>query len=97
MLKFCPGCSKDKPLTDFASRSDTVDQLQGWCKTCTNLASKSWYKRNGLKKREAQCDYYAQHADEINKRRREKRAAAKREVWMTGFAEFGQRQKEKTD
>jgi hypothetical protein len=76
--KFCPKCSTPKPLADFAKRTSAVDERQPWCKACTNTAHNDWYRRNGLAKREAQCDYYAQHADEINKRRREKRAAAKR-------------------
>lgn len=47
--KQCPGCTKTKPFSEFATTK--TGKLQSWCRRCTRDASNAWHKRHPEKRR----------------------------------------------
>jgi hypothetical protein len=45
MIKFCPSCKQNKPITDFAKHSNRKDGLQSSCKPCMKVWSVARYQR----------------------------------------------------
>ena len=45
-MKYCKGCNKCKPLTEFHKRSASPDGLQSQCKVCNSARVIKWQKSN---------------------------------------------------
>lgn len=46
LTKFCPCCKKNKQLRDFGIRKRNKNELFEYCKECSSLKSKEYYKNN---------------------------------------------------
>lgn len=49
VVKFCPGCETDKPVTDFSRNKRRHDGLTNYCKVCWRDISRNQYLKNRAK------------------------------------------------
>ncbi len=47
-LKVCTKCGIGKPLREFYGDNRKKDKKQPWCKTCSDLASKNFYRKRHM-------------------------------------------------
>ncbi len=50
-LKRCSACKTTKPISDFVKDRGRWDGLQPSCRACKKIQAKSWWGRNGHRKR----------------------------------------------
>lgn len=52
-MKYCPGCHDHKPPNQFNKRAASPDGLTSRCKTCINIAAKTYRQKDTVKQRDA--------------------------------------------
>lgn len=60
-MKTCPKCKVIKDATCFNKDKNRKDGLYPYCKMCVNLASKTNYKNNSIKRLEQNKLYYSEN------------------------------------
>ena len=72
-LKICSCCGNTLPLSDFGKRSNSVDGLLGYCKTCAKQKRDKYYEseNNKQKARDRVQRYRDKNREDINIKRRQ--------------------------
>lgn len=70
--KYCPGCSKDLPVTEFHKDKRTSTGYRCWCKSCVRTRFLA-FKGKG---------YYTERLAKYASQRKEKRVTNPNEVWV---------------
>lgn len=60
-MKYCRGCSTDKPLCEFGRHAIRRDGLRDICKLCNAAAARRWARDNPEKIRDYTASYYRQN------------------------------------
>jgi hypothetical protein len=50
MIKFCPGCEKEKDIEEFHKHRGRKDGRQAYCKHCDNSRSNKFYEDSPIKR-----------------------------------------------
>ncbi len=94
-LKYCPGCKKDKPLSEFGFDKNTKDGYRRLCKVCNNAAARKYLASHrdiinekkriqriekGDSIRLASREYYKSHKEQIKESNKKYRESHKEEV-----------------
>lgn len=93
VLKRCPKCNRDLPVTEFHRHSQTKDGLKNYCKGCNKATARDYYHRNIAKTRASKRLYTRDHREENkarSKRWREQNPQqfkSKRDAWRQNNAE----------
>lgn len=81
--KKCSRCQQEKPVTEYWKRKQLKDGLSSYCKTCWNEINEArkeenykhqaeYRKKNKMRKRRIQAEYYLEFREEILAKKREK-------------------------
>jgi len=71
---YCPGCDRDKPVSDFHRDSSRTRGFQTYCKVCHGAMAAEWWKRNGkqsyLKQKKSQLAWRKNNPEKYAARQR---------------------------
>lgn len=73
-VKRCKNCHVEKPFEEFHKEPRNKDGCTGKCKSCMSDQSRQWRDANRDSLLASKRAYHAEHADEINAKRRDERA-----------------------
>ncbi len=68
--KICSKCKKEKDLSEFIKCKGYKDGHINWCRNCTNINSKKWYKNNKIKALKTRKKYKQNNKEKIKKDQR---------------------------
>lgn len=66
--KFCKGCEKEKPLSDYYKDKNTKLGVATYCKDCTKQRSKDWNLKNPERRKAQKAEHYQKNKKRINEK-----------------------------
>lgn len=65
-MKFCSGCSKEKPLEEFHKNKNSKDGVGSMCKECARAKSRAWNAKNRERKKESGKKWHRENREKAN-------------------------------